>query len=637
MKNNKEQKEKKCEILEKIEINEYISYFKIQNKEDENFYYIKKIKLREESKEELEKISNEFKVLSTINSEYVFKYVKSFITNENINIVMEYYDDLSLRKLINKYKTEKGFIKQKNVFNLIKYICLGIKAIQDKRIIHGNLTPDNIYITKDKKIKIGNFSVFKQLNNYNDFLLSNNNDFNNYAAPEIIKGENINNKVDIWSLGCILYGLCALDYCFKSDNIFCLNNKILNEKHPKINLKVYESEIQNLIDSMLKKDPKERPNIDEIYNIVIKYCENKKNKKCEESEIKIILEITDKDLNNDIYFLDNCDYEDENGVNHYHDSLKELNDTKVELFIDNKRLKFQKYFNFNEVKQYEIKLKFNSYLKDCSNMFYNCNNIKYIDLTKMNTKNTTNMSNMFYNCEKLNDIKISNFNTNNVTNMKNMLYNCINLTKIDMNCFDTQNVVNMSGMFSGCERLEEIKLLNFITNNVVDMSNLFKNCNQLKNLDLSSINTSKVKNMSRMFYMCEKIEKLDLSQFDTKNVENMDEMFGFCDNLKCVILNSFSTINLKSMEKMFYNCSSLINLDLSSFNTDKVDNMDKIFYGCKNIEKLNISNFTMNKENNFFQMFFYCNNLKTIIINKNNNILEKVLNEEKINPEIIKI
>ena len=66
------------------------------------------------------------------------------------------------------------------------------------------------------------------------------------------------------------------------------------------------------------------------------------------------MEITDEDLNNNIYFLDNTDYEDENGDKHYHDSLKELDETKVELFIDKKKYKFQKYFNFYEAKEYEI-------------------------------------------------------------------------------------------------------------------------------------------------------------------------------------------------------------------------------------------------------------------------------------------
>ena len=375
---NHNQKEK-GEILEKIEINDNITYYKIKNNEDGKIYYNKKIKLKDESKEELEKIENEVKNLSTINSEYVINYVKCFVKNNNFNLVMEYCEDINLRQLINKYKNEKEFIKQKNVYYLIKYICLGIKAIHDKRIIHGNITPENIYITKDKKIKLGNFSIFKQLNNYNDYLESNNINYNNYIAPEIIKEESITNKVDIWSLGCIIYELCSLELCFYSENIVCLNNKIINEKHPKINMKIYESEIQNIIDSCLNKEPKERPTIDQIYEIISKYCENKKNKKCEESEIKITLEISKEDLNNEIYFLDNSDYDDENGIRHFHNSLKELEETKVDLYINNKKYKYKKSNIFQEVKEYEIIIKFNYYLKDCSNMFYNCKNIKKID------------------------------------------------------------------------------------------------------------------------------------------------------------------------------------------------------------------------------------------------------------------
>ena len=634
MKKDNNQKEKKCEILDKIEINEYISYFKIQNKEDGIIYYLKKIKLREESKEELEKLSKDIQILTTINSEYIFNYEKYFIKNDYFNIIMEYYDDLSLRKLINKYKIEKEFIKPKNVYNLIKYICLGIKAIHDKKIIHGNLTPDNIYITKDKKIKIGNFGIFKQLNNYNDYLLSNKSNINNYCAPEVIKGENINNKIDIWSLGCIIYELCSLNYCFESDNIICLDNKIINEKNPKINLNIYDNEIQQLIDSMLQKNPKDRPNINEIYDIIIKYCENRKNKKCEANEIKIILEITEGEINKDIYFLDNTEYEDENGIQHYHDSLKEFEETKVELFIDNRRYKFQKYYNFNESKDYHITLKFNALLTDCSNMFYNCETIKSIDLSKFDTNNTTNMKNMFFNCSKLIDINISNINTKKVISMENMFYNCNNLRKINLDSFETTNVIKMGGMFYGCEKLEKINLLNFRTQNVIDMSNLFRNCYQLADIDLSSIDTSKVTNMSGMFYMCESLEKLDLSKFNTKNVENMDEMFGFCEKLKDIILSSFISTNLKTLNKMFYNCSNLTNLDLSNFKSEKVEDINKIFYGCKNLQILNISNFNLNKVSDHYQMFYGCYNLKTVFINGNNNILENFLREDKVNAEI---
>ena len=635
MESNSFQKNKKFDILKKIELNDNITLYQIQNKDDGNIYYIKKIKLKDESDEELNKITNEFKILSDINSEYVVKYTKSTIKNNYFIIVIDFYEELSLRQLINKYKKENEFIKQKNIFLLIKYICMGIKAIHDKRIIHGNLTPDNIFITKEKKTKIGNFAIFKNLNCYNDYLESNNIDNKNYNSPEMIKGENLSNKTDIWSFGCIIYELCSLEYCFYAENISCLNHKIMNEKNPKINLKLYEHDIQNLIDSMLKKDPNERPNIDEIYSVIINYCENKKNKKCEENEIKIILEITNEDIEKEIYFLDNSDYFDEKGNKHYHDSLKEFNDIKVDLFIDNKKLSYKKYNKFYEAKKYEIILKFNSYIKDCSKMFYNCKNIKNIDLSKFNTKNVINADDMFYNCENIININLSKFNTKNMKTMKNMFYNCSNLLNLDLISFDTQNVINMSGMFDGCEKLEKLNLLNFDTGNVTDMNSLFKNCSKLSEIDLSKINTSKVKNMSRMFYMCENLKKLDLSQFDTKNVENMDEMFSFCIKLTNPIITSFCTPSLKSVEGMFNNCSSLINLDLSTFNTDIIENMCKMFYGCKNLEYLNISNFNMNKVKQYYQMFFDCSYLKAIKIKENNTILTKTLKDENINPEII--
>ena len=67
---NSNKKEKKSEILEKSEINDNIIYYKIKNNEDEKIYYNKKIKLNDETKEELEKIENEIKNISKINSEY---------------------------------------------------------------------------------------------------------------------------------------------------------------------------------------------------------------------------------------------------------------------------------------------------------------------------------------------------------------------------------------------------------------------------------------------------------------------------------------------------------------------------------------------------------------------------------------
>ena len=77
-------------------------------------------------------------------------------------------------------------------------------------IIHRDLKPDNIFLTGDLKVKIGDFGIAKELSNANEYAKTQVGT-TLYMAPEIIKGEKYNNKVDIWSLGCIIHELCTLN------------------------------------------------------------------------------------------------------------------------------------------------------------------------------------------------------------------------------------------------------------------------------------------------------------------------------------------------------------------------------------------------------------------------------------------
>ena len=146
-------------------------------------------------------------------------------------------------------------------------ICLGLEEIHSKKIIHRDLKPENIFLTKELQLKIGDFGISKQIKNINEYAKTQVGTLS-YMAPEIIKGENYNNKVDIWSLGCIIYELCTLNYCFKSNSIDKLINDINNQKPGKIDSKEYGIWLQNLIDSLLVKDNKKRLNIKEILKIV---------------------------------------------------------------------------------------------------------------------------------------------------------------------------------------------------------------------------------------------------------------------------------------------------------------------------------------------------------------------------------
>ena len=252
-------------ILNKLGQGGFGSVYKVLNKDDNKHYVIKTISIKGLNNKEIENIKNEAKILSSIDNENIVKYYDSFIENDCFNIVMELCEGLDFRNFINYMKQTGEYINESIIYFFIKRICLGLKEIHKKNLIHRDLKPENIFLTVDIKVKIGDFGISKQLKNGNDFT---NTQIGTplYMAPEILRGEKYNNKVDIWSLGCIIYELCTSNYYFE------------NKNQGKINLSIYRAELQNLIDTLLKKDYNERPNIEQVLKIVEEYI-NKKDEK----------------------------------------------------------------------------------------------------------------------------------------------------------------------------------------------------------------------------------------------------------------------------------------------------------------------------------------------------------------------
>ena len=239
------------------------------------------------------------------------------------------------------------------------------------------------------------------------------------------------------------------------------------------------------------------------------------------NEINILVKIDKKDINKEIYFLDNIEYKDKEGINHLHDNLKELNTLNTELFIDNNKYGFKKFFRPSKEGEYKINIKFNITLTDCSYMFAECENIININFISFNTKQITTMKQMFFNCNNLQYINLLSFDTRSVINMKSMFSQCGKLINLDLSSFNTKNVTEMSFMFFRCSNLINLNISSFNTKNVINMSYMFAKCDNLKNIDLSSFETINVTDMNAMFLSCSNIIYLDITSLNTKNVKNM--------------------------------------------------------------------------------------------------------------------
>ena len=161
----------------------------------------------------------------------------------------------------------------------------------------------------------------------------------------------------------------------------------------------------------------------ENYNIGIylkypinEYLNNKNLIKKDYNILIITLKIEDTDINKEIYFLNNSN-----------ENLKKLNESNTELFIIDTQIKYENYFKPEKEGNYLIKLKFNTFIKDCSFIFSKCQNIVKLDLSSFDTSSVTDMNNMLSYCNNIANLDLSSFDTKNVTNMKYMFYHCNNL------------------------------------------------------------------------------------------------------------------------------------------------------------------------------------------------------------------
>ena len=234
--------------------------YKVQNRENNEYYALKTIFNDNEIIDKVEK-------LIAIKNDNIVDYFGYFIQDDLINIIMEYCENSDLNKFITDHKNKGTKINQKIILIISLDICKGIMEIHKNNLIHRDLKPENIFINRNYQIKIGDFGILKQLSDHTKVAYSQiGTDL--YYAPERFENEYYDNKIDIWSLGCIIYELCALKKCFNSrmDIINKIKSKI--KFYGKIDSNYYNKDLQNIIYKLLEPNPKKRPNIEEVYNLI---------------------------------------------------------------------------------------------------------------------------------------------------------------------------------------------------------------------------------------------------------------------------------------------------------------------------------------------------------------------------------
>ena len=213
------------------------------------------------------RFEQECKTLALLRHANIVTQYDSGVTDQDQPyLVMEFLDGVTLKKMIE----DAGVIGVKQALEIFIQACAGLAAAHEKGVVHRDMKPANIMVTRDEKgkdhVKILDFGVAKLLIQGETFqtktqtgemlgtLL--------YMSPEQCLDQDLDGRSDVYALGCVLFETLTGKPPLCGRTAFETMNKHLTEKPEKLsNVRpdlVFPARLERIVQTATEKEPKLR-------------------------------------------------------------------------------------------------------------------------------------------------------------------------------------------------------------------------------------------------------------------------------------------------------------------------------------------------------------------------------------------
>ncbi|KAE9411493.1 kinase-like protein [Gymnopus androsaceus JB14] len=258
---------------------------KVRRKSDGMIFARKELKFDKMQERDKKQIVAEVNILKELHHDHIVKYHDRYVDKDagTLYILMEYCGGGDLSMVIQQAQKHNRPIPEDTIWNYFMQILLALQHCHHpnghgrnasggtgttggfesegrerrNQILHRDLKPDNVFLDESNSVKLGDFGLSKallQTNFANTYVGT-----PYYMSPEVMQEKAYDSKSDIWSLGCLIYELCAHKPPFHEAKSHSeLNILVRNGRVPPLP-KGYSQSLTGVIKAMLNLNPAMRP------------------------------------------------------------------------------------------------------------------------------------------------------------------------------------------------------------------------------------------------------------------------------------------------------------------------------------------------------------------------------------------
>ena len=204
----------------------------VRSNADSRMYVMKRLALDHMNEKEKDEAHNECVVLMKLRRHpNIIRVREHFVEDGRLCIVMDFADGGDLAQRIEAQAAGRTPFPEAQVLDWFVQLCLALKHAHDRKVLHRDLKPQNVFLTRKNFVRLGDFGISKVLAG-TMAVASTCVGTPLYLAPELCEGKLYNHSCDVWSLGVILYEMLALAPPFIAQAMPALVMKICGAEPP---------------------------------------------------------------------------------------------------------------------------------------------------------------------------------------------------------------------------------------------------------------------------------------------------------------------------------------------------------------------------------------------------------------------